>query len=83
MSGEASVADSDGRGLTCGCGLCLVNKACSVVPVIFILELRYSTCVKLQLTTNFNTPILSNICKELLPHLDFIPPNKFISLCRI
>uniref|UniRef100_A0A5K3ER74 SURF1-like protein n=1 Tax=Mesocestoides corti TaxID=53468 RepID=A0A5K3ER74_MESCO len=43
MSGVSSVADSDGRRLTCSSGLWSVNKACSVAPVFFILGLVYST----------------------------------------
>uniref|UniRef100_A0A5K3FWZ5 Ovule protein n=1 Tax=Mesocestoides corti TaxID=53468 RepID=A0A5K3FWZ5_MESCO len=43
LSGVASVGHSDGRLLTCGSSLWLVNKACSVVPIFFLLELGYST----------------------------------------
>uniref|UniRef100_A0A5K3EL42 SURF1-like protein n=1 Tax=Mesocestoides corti TaxID=53468 RepID=A0A5K3EL42_MESCO len=43
MGCVASVKDSDGRSLTCGSGLWVVSKACSVVPVFFLLGLGYST----------------------------------------
>uniref|UniRef100_A0A5K3FG73 Transposase n=1 Tax=Mesocestoides corti TaxID=53468 RepID=A0A5K3FG73_MESCO len=37
--------DLDGRRLTRGSGLRLVNKDCSVEPVFFLLGLGYSTLV--------------------------------------
>uniref|UniRef100_A0A5K3FU47 Ig-like domain-containing protein n=1 Tax=Mesocestoides corti TaxID=53468 RepID=A0A5K3FU47_MESCO len=48
MNGTSSVVDSDGRRLTCQ----LINKAYSVVPVLFILGLGYSTQVTKCLRLN-------------------------------
>uniref|UniRef100_A0A5K3G4K0 MFS transporter n=1 Tax=Mesocestoides corti TaxID=53468 RepID=A0A5K3G4K0_MESCO len=47
MSGVASVEDSGGRRLTFASGLWVVNGACSVVPVFFVLGLGYSSLATL------------------------------------
>uniref|UniRef100_A0A5K3G6L2 Uncharacterized protein n=1 Tax=Mesocestoides corti TaxID=53468 RepID=A0A5K3G6L2_MESCO len=64
MSGVASVADTDGRRLTRSSGFCLVNKACSVVPVFYLFGLAKSTPL---LSCNAETPLFS-LVQYFFPH---------------
>uniref|UniRef100_A0A5K3F5E3 Transposase n=1 Tax=Mesocestoides corti TaxID=53468 RepID=A0A5K3F5E3_MESCO len=41
--------------LTCGSGFWLVNKACSVIPVFFLLGLGYSTWRRIRAQTCWTT----------------------------
>uniref|UniRef100_A0A5K3ETW8 Uncharacterized protein n=1 Tax=Mesocestoides corti TaxID=53468 RepID=A0A5K3ETW8_MESCO len=55
MSGIASVEDLDGRRLTRGSSLWLVNKVCFFVPVLFLLV---PVCSKLAALDRSKEPIL-------------------------